>query len=64
MSNELLTSPEVAAKLGKSTRTVHRLVDSGDLTYVKKFAGPNGAYLFDAAAVDAYIAKIAAPVAA
>lgn len=43
----LLTSPQVALLLGKSIRTVHRLVSSGDLIPAHKLPGPNGAFLFD-----------------
>lgn len=43
----LLTSPEVAARLRRSVRTVHRLATAGDLPYVHKLPGPNGAFLFD-----------------
>ncbi len=44
--DHLLTSPQVAHRLGKSIRTVHRLAESGDLVPVQKLPGPNGAYLF------------------
>lgn len=50
----LLTSPEVAARLRCSVRTVHRLVESGDLTPAQKLPGPNGAFLFDQTAIEAY----------
>jgi excisionase family DNA binding protein len=43
---ELLTSPEAGALLGKSARTVQRLVDRGELKPAQKLPGPNGAYLF------------------
>lgn len=48
----LLTSPEVAQRLGCSVRTVHRLVTSNDLIPAQKLPGPNGAFLFDRAAVE------------
>jgi excisionase family DNA binding protein len=54
MPNELLTSPQVALRLGCSTRTVHRLVTSNTLTPAHQLPGPNGAFLFDAADVEAY----------
>ena len=44
----LLTSPEVGALLGRSSRTVHRLVEAGELKPAMKLSGPNGAYLFRA----------------
>lgn len=45
-TDRLLTCPEVGALLGKSARTVQRMVDRGLLTPAQKLAGPNGAYLF------------------
>lgn len=54
MPNGLLTSPEVAHRLGCSTRTVHRLVTSNHLIPAQKLPGPNGAFLFDAAVVEMY----------
>jgi predicted DNA-binding transcriptional regulator AlpA len=47
MPNGLLTSPEVAQRLGCSVRTVHRLVVSQQLIPAQKLPGPNGAFLFD-----------------
>lgn len=44
---ELLTSPQAGVILGKSARTVQRMADAGELPYVQKLTGPNGAYLFD-----------------
>ena len=43
---QLLTSPQVASRLGVSIRTVHRLADSGALMPALKLPGPTGAYLF------------------
>lgn len=60
MPNELLTSPQVAARLGRSARTVHRLVESKQLTPVQKLDGPNGAFLFDPADVEAYLQQSSA----
>lgn len=57
--NAPLTSPEAGAILGKSARTVQRMADSGDLPYVHKLPGPNGAYLFDRAEVLRVAAKLA-----
>lgn len=60
-TTELLSSPQVAAILGKSARTIHRLVESGDLVPAFKApGGPNGAYLFAPDAVEAYrVAQVA-----
>lgn len=49
---DYLTTPQVAARIGKSIRSVQRLVASGDLRYVQKLPGPNGAYLFAPEEVD------------
>lgn len=46
-NGQLLTSPQVAQRLGCSVRTVHRLVDSEELKPAQKLPGPNGAFLFD-----------------
>ena len=44
---ELLSSPQAAALLGCSSKTVHRLVDDGTLTpYLVGPGGPHGAYMF------------------
>jgi excisionase family DNA binding protein len=48
----LITSPQVAQHLGVSLRTVHRLVADGKLTPAQQLPGPNGAFLFDQAAVE------------
>lgn len=57
----LLTSPQAGAILGKSARTVQRMADAGDLPFVQKLDGPNGAYLFDAEAIRA-LAPASSPV--
>ena len=54
MPNGLLTSPQVAALLGCSIRTVHRLVTSEDLIPAQKLPGPNGAFLFDPNVVEMF----------
>jgi len=47
-TDRLLTAPEAARMLGRSPRTVHRMVTSGELVPVKRLSiGPNGAFLFD-----------------
>lgn len=51
----LLTSPEASRILGVSIRTVHRRVAAGDLTPVRQLPGPNGAYLFHRADVEALL---------
>lgn len=52
---DLLTSPEVSRLLGVSIRTVHRRAEAGDLRSVRKLPGPNGAFLFARADVDAFL---------
>ena len=42
----LLTSADVSQILGRSVRTVLRMVDAGTLAYAQRLPGPNGAYLF------------------
>lgn len=46
-TERLLTSAEVAARLGISKRTVHRRALSGEIPLVRKLHEPNGAFLFD-----------------
>lgn len=43
---DLMTSPQAAAHLGVSTRTVHRLAESGALPVALRLPGPNGALLY------------------
>lgn len=50
---DLITTSEAAQLLGCDVRTVHRMVQRGDLTPAQKFPGYKGAYLFDRAAVQA-----------
>lgn len=57
--SDLVTSPEAGQLLGKSARTVQRMADAGDLPYLQKLPGPNGAYLFDRAVIEAKAAEYA-----
>lgn len=50
---ELLTSTQAGARLGKSARTIQRMADAGELPVAQKLPGPNGAYLFRPADIDA-----------
>lgn len=43
--------------LGRSTRTVQRLIESGELPTVGKLAGVNGHFLLDRAVVEALAKK-------
>lgn len=56
MNEELITTTEAATLLGKSSRSVQRMVDSGDLVPVRRLAGPNGAYLFNRADIEVLVA--------
>ena len=51
----VLTSSQVAEKLGKSKRTIQRMADKGELEAFGKLPGPNGAYLFDPKVVEEYL---------
>lgn len=52
-TQELLSSPKVAAELHVSVRTVHRMVDAGTLTpALTAPGGPHGAFLFTRAEVE------------
>lgn len=52
---ELLTCFQVGLKIGKSARTVQRMIDAGTLIPAQKLPGPNGAYLIDPADVEALL---------
>ena len=54
---KLLTTAEVAERLGRTARTVVRLVEAGDLTPVTKTPGIRGAYLFAERDVTRYLTK-------
>lgn len=46
ITEDLVSSPQAAAILGVSARTVHRLIEAGTLTVALKApGGPHGAYL-------------------
>lgn len=52
---ELLTSTQAGVLLRKSGRTVQRMADARALPFVHKMPGPNGAYLFRRADVEAWL---------
>ena len=54
------TAAEASAALGVSIRTVHRMVESGQLTPIIKLPGKTGAYLFDPEQVELLKAERAA----
>ena len=43
---ELLTAAQAAVRMGVTSTTVRRMIDSGELVPAQKLPGPNGAYLF------------------
>lgn len=47
----LLTSSQSGRLLGKSSKTVIRMAERGELPVAQKLPGPHGAYLFDAEVV-------------
>ena len=52
-TEDLIGTAEAARILGRSPRTVHRMVDAGDLTpALTAPGGPAGAYLFRRADVE------------
>ncbi|HEY9314600.1 helix-turn-helix domain-containing protein [Williamsia sp.] len=53
---ELLTSTEVGQIIHKSSRTVVRLVEAGEIPVLGKLAGPNGPYVFRRSDVEHYAA--------
>jgi predicted DNA-binding transcriptional regulator AlpA len=54
----LLTTPQVARMISKSTRTVHRAVDDHELKPAMQVGeGTNAPYLFEPAEVARWIAK-------
>lgn len=51
-SARLLSTGQVARKLGLHIRKVQRMAEAGDLPYVDKLPGHNGRYLFDATLIE------------
>lgn len=47
----MLTSTQAGALLGKSSKTIIRMAERGDLPIAQKLPGPHGQYLFEAATV-------------
>lgn len=54
VQQELISSPEVAKRLGCSLATVARLARSGKLPFAHKVPGKRGAYLFDPDVIDQF----------
>jgi excisionase family DNA binding protein len=58
-TSDLINSPQAAVILGKSARTIQRMADEGKLPVAQKLSGPNGAYLFHRADVEAHLEAVA-----
>jgi excisionase family DNA binding protein len=48
----LLSTGQVAERLGLHIRKIQRMAENGELPYVEKLPGHNGRYVFDAALID------------
>lgn len=48
-----MTTQQVATRLNKSRRTIHRMAATGALPLAQKLPTARGAYLFDADVIDA-----------
>ena len=57
-TDELITTAQAGALIGKSARTVIRLGESGALPVAQKLPGPNGAFLFHRADVVALASTV------
>lgn len=54
MSNELLTTAQVAETLDKTVQTINRYVREGRLTATMQLPGDNGARLFHPAEIERF----------
>lgn len=54
---DLMTTAEVAERLGVSVSTVTRMAQAARLTPAYKSPAKRGAYVFDRAVVEAYVAE-------
>lgn len=54
---DLLTSPDVAAMIGKSQRTTVRLTNDGVIPHAMKLPGPNGAFIYRRGDIEHYLSK-------
>ena len=58
--NDLLTATQVGVIVDRSSRTVIRMAEAGDIAVATKLPGPNGAHLFRRADAEKLAAKLAA----
>lgn len=56
-SDELMAAADIAALIGRSTRTVARMTKAGEIPFQQKLDGPSGAYLYDRAEVLAWFSE-------
>ncbi|OCH81048.1 hypothetical protein A9310_19570 [Gordonia sp. UCD-TK1] len=57
---DLLTSTQAGLLIGKSSRTVIRLIEAGEIPVLGKLDGPNGPYVIQRTAVEDYVSRTAA----
>lgn len=58
VGEELITATEAGRIVGRSGRTVVRAAEAGRLTIAQKLPGPNGAYLFRRADIEAFAEEL------
>lgn len=54
---DLLTSTQAGLLIGKSSRTVIRLIEAGEIPVLGKLDGPNGPYVIQRTAVEDYMSR-------
>ncbi len=59
-ADELLTATQVGRMIDRSSRTVIRLAENGEIPQAGKLPGRNGAYLFRRGDAEKLVAKLAA----
>ena len=57
--DELLTATQVGAMINRSSRTVIRIAEAGDIPIATKLPGPNGAHLFRRDDAEKLVARLA-----
>lgn len=60
MAVNLITTAQVAKRLGRDVTTVHQMARDGRITPAGKLPGETGAYLFEPAEVDRVAGELAA----
>jgi hypothetical protein len=54
---DIITTGEAGRMIGRSARTVQRLIESGELATIGKLSGVNGHFLLDRAVVETLATK-------